>query len=585
MLSKRVLRQKTASISAQTLLSRRWLQHDGRNRLSNIWVPSQRAPDDTQSESGHDLLVRAGFLRQAHSGIFHLLPLGLRVQEKVERLIDKHMQSIGASKVSLSSISSEDLWQRSGRLDQGRTSELLHLEDRRGTKYLLSPTHEEEITTIIANAVHSYKELPLRLYQVSRKYRDELRPRQGLLRGREFVMKDLYTFDVDTQEAHATYDEVRRAYSAFMDELKMPYLTARADSGNMGGKLSHEFHFASEQGEDTIISCDKCKFSVNEELFIGPYDPRQAPLPWESQNAEADVEKEVAIEYYISKDRNTLCTIYFPAEQVEPNIHAVKAIFPYIDTGITGEQARAAYEETTGGQGQAISFQDPRLSLRNFRSSTNSELVASIRNAPLSRYHGQVILLTKAQQGDTCAKCQEGKLNLQQAVEIGHTFHLGQRYSEPLNAKVLNKMNLKVPIEMGCHGIGVSRLIGAVASLLADQKGLNWPLEISPFEVIIVPSSEVTPDDVNRMYDLLTKKRGGLRTLDVAIDDRDRGLGWKLRDADLVGYPFIVVMGNQWRKREAVELQCRRRGTKMNVAVSVSAEELIGRIRELCEQL
>jgi prolyl-tRNA synthetase len=198
------------------------------------------------------------------------------------------MRSIGASKVSLSSFSSEELWQRSGRLDKGRTSELFQLEDRKGAKLLLSPTHEEEITTIIADAVHSYKDLPLRLYQVSRKYRDEPRPRQGLLRGREFLMKDLYTFDANADQAHETYDEVRRAYHAMLDELRMPYLTARADSGNMGGTLSHEFHFASPHGEDTIIKCNKCDYSINEELFIEEYDARSAPLLWESEKQKGE---------------------------------------------------------------------------------------------------------------------------------------------------------------------------------------------------------------------------------------------------------------------------------------------------------
>ena len=181
------------------------------------------------------------------------------------------MQRLGASKVSLSCLSSEELWQRSGRLDKGRSSELLRFEDRKGTKYLLSPTHEEEITTFVAIAVQSYKQLPLRLYQVSRKYRDEPRPRQGLLRGREFLMKDLYTFDATEQQARQTYEEVRKAYVAFLEELRLPYLTARADSGNMGGDLSHEYHFASPHGEDTIISCNACDYSINEELYIGRY--------------------------------------------------------------------------------------------------------------------------------------------------------------------------------------------------------------------------------------------------------------------------------------------------------------------------
>ena len=555
-------------------------QYDGRNRLSNFWTPTQRAPADLGlPENGHDLLVRAGFLRQAHSGIFHLLPLGLRVQDKIERLIDKHMQRLGASKVSLSSLSSEELWQRSGRLDKGRTSELLRLEDRKGVKYLLSPTHEEEITTIVANAVNSYKELPLRLYQISRKYRDEPRPRQGLLRGREFLMKDLYTFDANEQQARKTYDEVRRAYVAFLEELRLPYLTARADSGSMGGSLSHEYHFASSHGEDTVISCDKCDYSINEELYIGRFDPEQ--------NANVPMLKGATSTLYISKDRKTLCEVHYPPDHGEPNIYAVKAVFPDIDSSLVGDQVHEAARASTLQKG--VRIHDPRLA---------TEDVAKARQLNSNKHpwetvepvvDGEQILLTKAQEGDRCPNCRDGKLKLQQAVEIGHTFHLGTRYSVPLKAHVLDANNRQVPIEMGCHGIGVSRLIGAVASLLADTKGLNWPLAISPFDAMIIPSSNIEPMDVVSVYDkLATIQPGrqpdvtGPRTgIDVAIDDRDRAIGWKLKDADLVGYPFIVVMGKGWRDWQVVELQCRRLGLKFDVSV----EDLGNTIRDCSKQL
>ncbi|KAK3700444.1 hypothetical protein LTR37_015948 [Vermiconidia calcicola] len=476
------------------------------------------------------------------------------------------MQRLGASKASLSSVSSQELWQRSGRLDKGRSSELLRFEDRKGTKYLLSPTHEEEITTIVANAVQSYKQLPLRLYQVSRKYRDEPRPRQGLLRGREFLMKDLYTFDATEQQARQTYEEVRKAYVAFLEELRLPYLTARADSGNMGGDLSHEYHFASPHGEDTIISCTACDYSINEELYVGRYIPERTKGPQSSAKP--------AVERYVSKDRKTLCKIYFPANHGEPNLYAVKAVFPDVDSSIQGEQALVEHAEQSNRT--VISFLDPRLSREsmNETAQTVPEEPKSPPRTPTVDEHP--ILLTKAKEGDSCASCRDGKLKLQQAVEIGHTFHLGQRYSVPFEASILDANNKQVAIEMGCHGIGVSRLIGAAASLLADRKGLNWPLAISPFQVILVPAAKVEPAELEGIYDSLVANHDKEQVMDVAIDDRDKPVGWKLNDADLVGYPFIVVLGKSWKDRRVFELQCRR----LDLKTEVDANNLVGVILE-----
>ncbi|KAK5134436.1 hypothetical protein LTR08_006483 [Meristemomyces frigidus] len=556
----------TASIG-----TRRALHYDGRNRLTTFWTPTQsKLKAQSSEEDGHDLLIRAGFLRQAHSGIFHLLPLGLRVQEKIERLVDKHMLALGASKVSLSSLSSKELWQRSGRLE-GRGSEFFRLQDRKKAKFILSPTHEEEITTIVANAVHSYMDLPLRLYQVSRKYRDEARPRQGLLRGREFLMKDLYTFDATEDQARQTYEAVRKAYSAFLDELKLPYLVANADSGSMGGKLSHEYHFASDKGEDIVIKCDSCDYSINEELCIRKYDPNVSTgAPYTG----------IHTYYALSKDMKKLLEIHYP-EDSDLNTHAIKALFPEIDPSVEDPiECWTALAAQKDSGAMRIILRDPSLSSPH---SDLSRLAAIIEHSGHDTtthlnpsLNGQTILLTKPRNGDPCPTCPTGKLHLHQAVEIGHTFHLGTRYSEPLDLKVLSSDNKLVNVSMGCHGIGVSRLIGAVASLLADKKGLNWPLAVSPFGVMLTGAAGVAAEDVHAVYDRLAAAGG-----DVVVDDRERPTGWKLKDADLVGYPFIVVLGKAWVRDGGVEVQCRRLGVKE----VVKGEELVGRIGELSAQL
>lgn len=547
------------------------LKHDGRNRLSNFWTPTSGRKPAGPEEDSHELLVRGGFLRQAHSGIFHLLPLGLRVQNKLEALIDKHMQSLSAGKVSLSSLSSEELWRRSGRLE-GRDSEFLRLQDRKGAKYLLSPTHEEEITTIVANAVTSYKDLPLRLYQISRKYRDEARPRQGLLRGREFLMKDLYTFDVTEPQARKTYEDVRKAYSAFLDELRLPYLVANADSGNMGGSLSHEYHFVSPHGEDNIISCSNCSSSINEELYVGTSGKAPAPFSLSA----LDINRSVS---GISKDRRILYRFVLPRLAGPPNMHLLKRVYPDLDTAVENPEAMWKQQTRKADDAEPLPIHyvvDPRLQGQNPNilhdpQDTNYTLDVPILN-------GRYVPITSPRAGDTCAQCGSPSLKVDKAVEIGHTFHLGTRYSEPLNAKVMNESNEQVAVSMGCHGIGVSRLIGAVASLLADSKGLNWPVKIAPFSAIICPSSSAKAEDAVMVYDRLANTS---EALDVAIDDRERSISWKLNDADMIGYPFIVVLGKAWEKRGMVELQCRRLDIKEEVRVEDLRERIAGCAQQL----
>ena len=235
----------------------------------------------------------------------------------------------------------------------------------------------------------------------------------------------------------------------------------------------------------------------------------------------------------------------------------------------------------TGSNCKHVSFRDPRLSIQSLAECTHLQPEEAKHTHQVPVVNGEPIILTKARSGDTCPNCNDSKIRLQQAVEIGHTFHLRKRYSIPLEASVLDAHNQQVPVEMGCHGIGVSRLIGAVASLLADKKGLNWPLAISPFTVLIVPTSGVESSELEAVFDRLAGNQGEQDGMDVAIDDRERAVGWKLKDADLVGYPFIVVMGSAWRERKAVELQCRRLG--LNTEVSV--ENLWTNIRGYSEQL
>ncbi|MCJ1287784.1 hypothetical protein MMC26_007136 [Xylographa opegraphella] len=586
----------------------------------------------TEPADSHSLLLRAGYIRQTHSGIFQFLPLGLRVQNKVEKLLDKHMIALGASKLSLSTFSSESLWQRSGRLS-GDRSELFQLEDRKGTKFLLSPTHEEEITSLVANTVHSYRDLPLRLYQITRKYRDEPRPRGGLLRTREFLMKDLYTFDTSSKDAHQTYREVREAYSAFFNELKVPYLTAEADSGNIGGDLSHEYHIPSPKGEDRILSCSSCDYVANEEVARSGREPSsellygvrsQAPTrPPGTEVLSLEQFTQLyawySITHAVSQDHETAYIAIYPSmivhghdgeqRDTKLNVDALKSIFPDIDTA--GGEPKVT-DSPRMKKKYVLDYRISRIIKKSF-----NEFLSTQRNPDVDFDNIPAVDLVRIEDGDGCPKCKSGILKVRTSIELGHTFHLGTKYSKPLNARVpgdspmsktekelistslpLGKdgiktnaretMENKIFLHMGCHGIGVSRLIAAVADSLADGKGLNWPRVMAPFEVVVIPAPGLG-NDANVVLDALAPEAAltssatpRTSSIDVILDDRPKDMSWKLKDADLIGYPILVVLGRTWRTEKKCEVQCRRLGS---LRQDVALPELRSFVDDLLRQL
>ncbi|PGG99900.1 proline-tRNA ligase [Helicocarpus griseus UAMH5409] len=601
--------------------------NDGRNRLSGFWTPTGGITKKSGTQDSNDLLIQGGFLRQAYSGVFHMLPLGLRVQEKLERLIDKHMRSVGASKLSLSSITSQALWERSGRLK--KDSEFFKFQDRKDARFLLAPTHEEEITTLVAGAVNSYRDLPLRVYQISRKYRDEPRPRQGLLRGREFIMKDLYTFDYSSEAAIKSYTAVKEAYVRLFDELRVPYIVATADSGNMGGSLSHEFHLPNPKGEDAIISCSSCRHVYNEELSDGKAYNDTAELstdPIQDKGSDGLGPQQapaISTDMWtsISGDGKTLVRVFYPkyliqegqSEPVERqvNSHAIRAIARSVgiqlDTGVTSPLVKwqnIARMQEQDPKSTILDVYDHRV-----RPYDRPPLPAGQSMEALEQLNPQYAVLRQfpgtdtkldcisAVTGDRCSKCGEHSMETHTAIELAHTFHLGTRYSKVLNASVAVPSNLladsartvdatsdksktvPVPLEMGCHGIGVSRMISAVADTLADSRGLNWPRAIAPFEVIIVPDKGLEKE-AEQVYDTIAESQSGV--VDAIVDDREKNLAWKLKDADLLGYPVIVVLGKSWKRESKLEVQCRRLD---NLREMVSLHDLHSYTKSLLDRI
>jgi prolyl-tRNA synthetase len=445
-------------------------------------------------------------------------------------------------------------------------------------------------------------------------------------------MKDLYTFDMNKHHALATYDQVRAAYGALFDELKVPYLVAEADSGDMGGNLSHEFQFVTNKGEDMVIGCTTCDYVANEEMAQTIPPPANGHSgqwayvqPGQAVGASSlSTGTTISVWRGVTSDRTTLVNVWFPVEPQFPdqgqghtwpeiNTHAVKAVVPGLDPGV--ENAEMLWGQTSAGNPEtteeaprprkivnlvdcrvpaavrdAILSNDPELP---YLSASFAELLPNVSTSTIVQKpsNNEPLNLLRIRDGDVCPKCREGALRVQSAIELGHTFHLGDRYSSPLQANValpadqgLNgpSKGEKVPIQMGCHGIGVSRLIGAVAEILADSKGLNWPRVIAPYEVVVVPA-QGNESDAATVYDALMDDARGITTepVDTVLDDREHPFPWKMRDADLIGYPVIVVVGRHWKQKRVCEVQCRRLAIKEDVQL----DELSGFVRKLLSQL
>lgn len=500
------------------------------------------------------------------------------------------MRSIGASKLSLSSITTEQLWEKSGRL-AGAGAELMRFKDRKGTRFLLAPTHEEEVTALVGSLVTSHKELPLRVYQVGRKYRDERRPRAGLLRGKEFTMKDLYTFDSTEAAALETYAAVQAAYKALFDELRLPYLVADADSGSMGGSLSHEYLYPSPTGEDTILSCITCRYTANSEAAT--------PRPSEPLQLQPD-RSEIGVHHTISTDRKILINTYYMRNSSdrlggitpnEVNLHRIKELVPEMDPSIS-HPLDLFFENFTPypsekGHSQVINLFDSALpyplaesSFSNHTDHPSAKAFMADKRIPttsITRHpeNDKPLSLLKSRVGDECPRCESGHLRSTNAIELGHTFHLGTRYTKPLGAYVFGANQKKIPMEQGCHGLGVSRMIAAIAEGVRDRHGLSWPTVVAPFEVCVITHPEAKAEG-EHIYDIL--KTGGI---DVIYDDREKSLVWKMKDADLVGYPVTIVLGRAWKTEGKVEIQSRRNG---NGDVMAEPQDINRLVKSLLEQ-
>ena len=436
-------------------------------------------------------------------------------------------------------------------------------------------------------------------------------------------MKDLYTFDLSPSLALTTYNQVRETYCRLFNELKLPYLVAEADSGDMGGNLSHEFHFPTSKGEDNIISCSSCNYVANEELaesvVAKPGSRTDNVKNGSTEGVSGQPEAKIHVWRGISRDKHTLVNVWYSSSATtvipEVNSHAVKAVFPELDASVEDPVMVWKTFHDTSHSGEESIIAPKILNLTDCHLPEHARLTIKMKGSGIpdwpastgtSRRLIDMVFISKDPttqrplnllrivDGDSCPRCSEGMLKVQKAIELGHTFHLGTRYSEPLSATVnlpagnFHALGIEkndsspIPMQMGCHGIGVSRLIGAVADTLADDKGLNWPRVMAPFEVVVIPGKGLD-EAALEVYDVLSAVPSGTDNcqLDLIIDDRVESFPWKMQDADLVGYPVIVVIGRQWKKERKCEVQCRRLQIREDVVIG----ELASFVRALLAQL
>ncbi|MCF8084728.1 MAG: proline--tRNA ligase [Deltaproteobacteria bacterium] len=572
-------------------------------RYSQYFIPTHKeVPSDAEVIS-HQLMIRSGMIRKLTSGIYTYLPTGLRSIRKVERIIREEMNRAGAIELLLSAVQPAELWQESGRWEfYGR--ELLRFKDRHNREACFGPTHEEVITDLVRREIHSYKQMPVNFYQIQTKFRDEIRPRFGIMRAREFIMKDAYSFDVDEAGANRSYEAMYEAYSRIFERCGLTFRAVEADTGTIGGSYSHEFMVLAETGEDEIVNCPECRYAANlERAEVLPPDPKtQAEaMPPLTQVATPDVKTVEEVTRFLSIQPSQLIkTLIYVKDEGETIGVLVRGDHELNEAKLrrvlgaqSVEMASAqVVEEVTGAP---VGFAGPvdldiRLvadhavaGMRNFVTGGNRKDL-HLRDVNLGRdfeveRFGDLRIITPQ---DPCPKC-GSPIEFGRGIEVGHIFKLGTKYSQALNALFLNEEGKERPIIMGCYGIGVGRTVAAAVEQNHDHHGIIFPIPIAPFEVILLPLQihhQKVMETAERLYRELTDKG-----VDVLLDDRDERAGVKFNDADLMGIPVRLTIGSRGVDQGEVEFKLRSESESVHIPIPDAASRVQEKVNDLYDSL
>ncbi len=564
-------------------------------RWSQTFIPTLKEDPTDAEVISHKLLVRAGMIRQVSRGIYDYLPLALKIIRKIENIVREEMDRAGAQELLLPIASPAELWQQSGRWEiYGK--ELVRFKDRHERDFCLGPTHEEVITDLVRRTVRSYRELPFNLYQIQTKFRDEVRPRFGLMRGREFIMKDAYSFHTDVQDCQREYENMFQTYKRIFTRCGLQFRPVEADTGAIGGSRSHEFQVLAESGEDAIVSCNRCEYAANvRKAEIKLRRPAARDVTKEARKLEkvstpgkksvADVAAflrlppERFIKTLVYKtDTNELVAILLRGDH---EINEVK-----LQGALGGrELALAGEAEVQAAAGAPPGFLGPiGLKIRIVADQAVQGIQGAVTGAnEVDTHYINVdqerdftpsafadVRLTVA--GDPCPRCDAGSLEAYRGIEVGQVFYLGKKYSELLGATYLDAEGRERPIEMGCYGIGITRLVAAAIEQNHDANGIIWPFSIAPFHLLLLPinyQDKAIHEVSVGLYQELQK-----RGLEVLMDDRDERPGVKFKDGDLIGIPLRVTIGAKGLEKGCVELRLRRDGKTEEISVAEAADKI-----------
>jgi prolyl-tRNA synthetase len=557
-------------------------------RWSQTLIPTMKETPEGAEIPSHVLMLRAGLVGQLMAGAYTYLPLGLRALRKAEQIVRGEMDQAGAVELLMPALTPINLWQRTGRVD-AFGNVLIQFQVRRQNRQVhlaLGPTHEEVVTDLVARHVSSYRQLPITLYQIQTKFRNEERPRFGVLRTSEFLMKDAYSFDVSLEGLNASYDKMYRAYQRIFDRCGLDYLAVEAESGPIGGDASHEFMVLADNGEDSVVHCAACGYAANlERADVGQRQAAQPPAVagLAAPLTKVDTPRAGSIEA-VSKMLGCQATqmiktlIYSADDQTvailirgdhEANEGKIRRALGAAKVELASSET---IEKVTGAP---VGFAGPvGLNIPIWADADVAYMSSAVVGANASDAHftgavrgrdyevGQFADLRNAGDGDPCPRCRQS-LALRHAIEVGHVFKLGTKYSEALGARFLDEKEQLHPAIMGCYGIGVNRIIAALIETQHDENGIIWPMSLAPYEVLLTPlnvNQQDVMDTANQLYDDLTQAG-----VEVLMDDRDQRPGVKFKDADLIGIPLRVVVGGRSLKDGQLEIKWRWKEAPENI--------------------
>lgn len=559
-------------------------------RFSQFFLPTLRQTPAEAEIASHKLMLRAGMIRKSAAGMYSFLPLGYRVLKKITRIVEEEMDRAGGQEMLLPIVQPAEIWRQSGRWDL-YGEEMFRLRDRHNRDFCLGPTHEEMITTVVKNEVRSYRDLPLRLYQIQNKYRDEIRPRFGVMRAREFIMKDLYSFDVDEEGLNRSYQAMYDAYTRIFRRCGLEFRAVEADTGAIGGDVSHEFVVLAEAGEAVVLYCKKCNYAANEEKAVAALTEKETGPRQEIKKVSTPGKTsvpEVAAYLGLSEEK-LIKTLFYTTENEliavllrgDDELNEIK-----LGNFINAPYRLADPEEVMNRLSLPVGYLGPcglrQPGVRVLADLRVEKMVNGVCGANEEGYHlvnvnpdrdftvDNYLDLRLSRAGDLCFRCGH-PLAETRGIEVGHIFKLGTKYSSSLKAVFLDAHGEEKPIVMGCYGIGISRIAAAAVEQKHDEHGIKWPLSIAPFQVIILPVTQEQLPMAEKIYTEL-KKAG----VDVLLDDREERAGVKFKDADLIGVPLRLTLGPKSLQQEEIEVKIRMTGEELRWPLG----EIVSRVQQ-----